>query len=76
MIAESFREKKDMVNPALGSVAGGLVLGIRVGSPSFAAGAAAAAGACSIGMDLFGGNIRGPAGFGDGKVQQRKFIGE
>mmetsp|Transcript_11625 Transcript_11625/g.21801 ORF Transcript_11625/g.21801 Transcript_11625/m.21801 type:complete len:159 (-) Transcript_11625:43-519(-) len=76
VIAESFRDRKDIFNGAFGGLAGGLVLGIRAGKISFGLGAAAALAAASMGVEVSGGRMRGPSGFGDGAVPNKKFIGE
>ena len=76
VIAESFRDRKDIFNGAFGGLAGGLVLGIRAGKISFGLGAAAALPAASMGVEVSGGRMRGPSGFGDGAVPNKKFIGE
>merc|ERR1711959_527055 len=74
VIAESFRDTEDNFNGAYGAVCAGLVLGIRSGSLSFGIGAGAAAAAASLAVGASNGNmIRGPAGFGDGKIPERKF---
>ena len=76
VIAESFRDTEDNFNGAYGAVCAGLVLGIRSGSLSFGIGAGAAAAAASLAVGASNGNmIRGPAGFGDGKIPERKFFG-
>ena len=75
VIAESVREKEDVYNGAYGALGAGLVLGIRSGSISFGLGAGAAAAAASMAVGASHGNvIRGPAGFGDGNMPQKRFF--
>ena len=75
VIAESLREKEDLYNGAYGALSAGLVLAIRSGSIGFGLGAGAAAAAASMAVGVSNGNvIRGPRGFGDGKIPQKKFF--
>mmetsp|Transcript_8156 Transcript_8156/g.23303 ORF Transcript_8156/g.23303 Transcript_8156/m.23303 type:complete len:103 (-) Transcript_8156:85-393(-) len=75
VIAESLRQKEDAFNGAYGAMGAGLVLGIRSGSIGFGLGAGAVGAAASLAVGASNGNvIRGPSGFGDGKIPTKKFL--